>query len=175
MPNYKRYYSNEYTNIFITMVTNKRQPLLIDNIQLLRFAFQETLKKYKFKIIAICVLPDHIHMIIEEPELKNYSNIISSIKKVFSHNINKIYKNNELSESRIKRKETGIWQRRFYEHTIRDEKDFCRHLDYIHYNPYKHYKIAPAKWEYSSFKKYVKMGIYPDNWCDFDNIDIDIE
>ena len=167
MPNYKRYYVQGYPYIFITMVTYNRQKILIDNIDLLRYAFKKTLQNYNYEIVAICVLQDHIHMIIKDNNIGNYSNIIGSIKKIFTYNIKNKPNKEHLTKSMIKRKECGIWQRRFYEHTIRDEKDFNIHIDYIHYNPYKHYNISPKNWEYSSFKKFVNLGYYDLDWCDY--------
>lgn len=58
-----------------------------------------------------------------------------------------------------------FWQNRYFEHTIRDEKDLYRHLDYIHYNSMKHYNILPKNWNFSSFKHFVKNGYYEENWC----------
>ncbi len=69
------------------------------------------------------------------------------------------------NKSRIKKREQAVWQRRFWEHLIRDEKDFLKHVEYIHYNPVKHgYAIAPSDWHYSSFHKFVQDGIYNKNW-----------
>ena len=70
-----------------------------------------------------------------------------------------------MSSSNIKRKERDIWQRRFWEHTIKDENDFYKHIDYIHYNSMKHYQIAPKDWKYSTFKKFVDAGYYEIDWC----------
>lgn len=67
------------------------------------------------------------------------------------------------------RKEAGVWQRRFYDHIIRNEEDFNKQIDYIHYNSYKHYQIAPKDWEYSSFEKYVEKGFYELDWCNFED------
>jgi len=75
----------------------------------------------------------------------------------------------------IKRKKAGVWQRRFYGRILRDEKDLFNHLDYIHYNSFKHYKILPKDWKYSSFNKFVKIGYYDKNWCDFDFENINFE
>ena len=63
--------------------------------------------------------------------------------------------------------EKGIWQRRYYDHIIRDDEDLYRHIDYIHYNSVKHNNIAPKDWEYSTFKKFVEKGNYELNWCNF--------
>ena len=74
---------------------------------------------------------------------------------------------NELTPSEQKRGEKGVWQRRYYDHIIRDENDFNRHLDYIHYNSVKHYNISPKDWEYSSFHKFVKNEYYDEDWCNY--------
>ena len=73
------------------------------------------------------------------------------------------------TEAQLDRREKGIWQRKYYDHIIRDENDFNKHLDYIHYNSMKHLNIAPIVWEFSSFKKFVKQGFYQEDWCNFDN------
>ena len=174
MPNYKRYYLQEYSYIFITIVTYQRKELLLDNINLLREAFLKVKQNYEFEIVAICVLKNHLHMIIKEKELKNFSKIISNLKKYFSYYMTDKTNKTELSESMQKRNEAGIWQRRFYDHIIRNQDDFNKHIDYIHYNSYKHYKIPPRNWEYSSFNKFVKFGYYDIDWCDF-NDDLDLE
>ena len=84
-------------------------------------------------------------------------------------------KGEKLSDSRIKRRERGIWQRRFWEHMIRDENDFNRHLDYIHWNPVKHgYVTNVIDWPHSSFHKFVKMGWYSENWGYQDDVDFEV-
>ena len=81
----------------------------------------------------------------------------------------KLLLNEELSLSAQKRGEKGIWQRRYYEHIIRDKDNLYKHIDYIHYNSIKHYKILPKNWEYSSFKNFVKNNYYDENWCNFND------
>lgn len=174
MPNYKRYYLQDYHYIFITIVTFQRQKILIDNIELLRNSFKIILAKYNFKIFAISILKDHIHLIIKLENIKDFSNIISNFKKHFSYNYKHKPDKKDLPLSLIKRKEAGIWQRRFYEHIIRNEEDLQKHLDYIHYNSFKHYNIVPKDWKYSTFKKFVDSGYYDLNWCDY-NHDIELE
>lgn len=114
-------------------------------------------------------------MILKEKELKNFSKIIANLKKYFSYNLTEKSSKPELPQSMQKRKEAGIWQRRFYDHIIRDQEDFNKHLDYIHYNPYKHYQILPKNWKYSSFNEFVKLGYYEKKWYDFDDTDLNIE
>lgn len=113
------------------------------------------------------MLPDHLHCIWTLPEGDtNYSLRWGEIKKLFSkayHKQIEVYENR--NESRVKRGETVIWQRRFWEHTIRDLDDYQRHMDYIHYNPVKHELVNNVKdWEWSSFHRYVKWGLYESNW-----------
>ena len=173
MSRYRRYYLEGYSYVFITMVTFNRSSILIENIDVLRDAFRKTKQKFDFEIVAICILHDHVHMIIRENELKNFSKIVGSIKKYFSYNVN--LRKNKLTESMQKRKESGIWQRRFYDHIIRNDLDFEKHLDYIHYNSFKHYNISPKKWMYSTFEKFVKLGFYNENWCEYKFDDSDWE
>ena len=141
------------------MVTEHRNPILIENIHIIKTSFINTIKIYKYKLIAYNIQPNHIHCIIKPKNISDYSKIIKSFKYSFT----KEYKN----KNRILLK---IWQNRFYEHTIRDEKDMNVHLDYIHYNSMKHNKVAPQNWEYSSFEKYVKRGMYDINWCNYSDI-----
>jgi len=164
MPNYKRYYiRNRY--VFITVVTHNRQPILIENIDLLRECFKKTLKTFDFEIFASVILPNHFHIIIKPANIKDFSKIVGLIKKYFSYSIDEKYNDKNINESRIKRAEKGIWQRRFYDHLIRDEEDLHLHLDYIHYNPVKHgYSKSVKDWKFSSFTKFVKLENYDMNW-----------
>lgn len=173
MSNYIRQYIPNST-VFITIITYNRQKILLENISLLRKCLLNA--PYNYKIFACVVLPEHIHFLIKPANIKDLSKIISSIKYSFSKELDK---NNNISESKAKKREKGIWHRRFYDHVIRDENDLNKHIDYIHYNPMKHYNIAPKDWEYSSFKKFVKRGFYDENWCNYDdknkikNLDLD--
>ena len=167
MSNYKRMYLQGYDYVFFTIVTNNRENILIENIDLLRESFKNALENFEFNIIAICVMQNHLHMILKLKNIKEYPKIIYSIKFYFSHRLNK---NNKISESKVKKGEKGIWQRRYWEHTIRDEKDLYTHLDYIHYNSMKHYQISPRNWKYSTFLKFVEKGYYDINWCNFDDV-----
>ena len=173
--NYRRAYI-ENSKIFITIVTSKRRPILIDNIDLLRDSFRRTKEKIKFEINAIVILPDHLHMIIQPEDNKIYPEIIKRVKVNFSRNIDTTkIEDYEESESRKTKKEKDIWQRRYWEHTITDERDLCSCIDYIHYNPVKHGLVKQAKeWKYSTFEKYVKQGLYDEYWCDF-NKDIGVK
>jgi putative transposase len=145
---------------------------LLNNIDLLRESFRLSRSKYNYKIEAIVILPEHFHMIITPKIAKDYPKIISHIKRSFLYGLDKDLKNSakiDLSSSKLKRQHSGIWQSRYHEHTIRDEKDFKIRFDYIHFNPVKHKLVSKVNdWEYSSFHKYIKMGWYDSSWCDFD-------
>ena len=168
--NYRRVFiQNSY--VFITIVSSKRRNILIENIKLLRAAIKRSIDIYNYEIFAICVLPDHIHMIIKPYDIKDYPNIVKLIKTNFSKKINKSeIKDYKLSKSNISKKEFDIWQRRYYEHTIISQEDLNKHTDYIHYNPIKHKQVKHLKdWKYSSFHKFVKNGFYEPDWCNFDD------
>lgn len=152
---------------FFTVVTHNRRKFLCtpENITLLRFAFKKVMERHPFTIDAIVVMPDHLHILWTLPDGdSNYSIRWSLIKREFSRSCNDECKG-ELSASRVARKELAVWQHRFWEHEIRDEEDFERHADYIHYNPVKHgVAKLPSAWEYSSFHRYVREGVYPVDW-----------
>lgn len=167
---YKRLFiENSY--VFITIVTAKRRKILLENIQILREAFNKTIQNYNYELYAICVLPEHIHMIIKSYNINDYPKIIQQLKRYFSQNINKQNINNySLTSGNIKRKECDIWQHRYWEHTIRNIDDLYKHLDYIHYNPIKHgYSNNAKDWKFSSFNKFVKQHFYELDWCNFDD------
>jgi len=166
--NYRRAYI-ENSKIFITFVTSKRRQILITNIDTIRKSFKQTKEKLQFDIDAIVILPDHLHMIIQPKENKTYPEIIRQIKANFSRKIDVTkLEDYQLTQSRKDKKEKDIWQRRYWEHTITDEEDLIRHINYIHYNPVKHRYVKQAKeWKYSTFNKYVEQGLYDENWCDF--------
>ncbi|NEO34659.1 MAG: transposase [Symploca sp. SIO3C6] len=155
---------------FFTQVTHHRQKWLCSAIArpLLRSAFLTVKAKYPFSIDAIVLLPDHIHCIWTlPPNDSDYSTRWRLIKSdVTRHGASQLKVNAARSESRQKRGEQNLWQRRFWEHWIRDEADFMRHCDYIHFNPVRHGLCdRPLDWQYSSFHRYVAMGVYDANWC----------
>ncbi|MEI8128687.1 MAG: transposase [bacterium] len=167
MPEYRRLKLPHHP-VFITIVTFNRNPILIKNIQLLRESFKVAKQKHIFEIFASVVLPDHMHLILNLDDLSDYSSIISLVKSNFSKNIDEnelLNIKEQLTASKIKKREKGVWQRRFIEHTIRDKKDLYNHLNYIHYNPVQHGLVKNARdWEYSSFQKFVKKKWYEVDW-----------
>ena len=166
MSNYRRYFLKNFP-VFITMVSNHRQKLFVKNIKILRKAFRNAKSYYDFKIIAITVMQDHVHLILEMSTPEDLPKIIRLIKIYFSTNISEQINDKYISESMKRRGEKGIWQRRYYDHIIRNEDDLWTHIDYIHFNSMKHYNISPKNWQYSSFHKFVKNDYYDINWCNF--------
>ena len=141
MPNYRRV-KVKGGNYFFTMVTNKRQKIFSSLAlrELLLDAFDHVSQFHPFSMEAFCVLPDHIHFLWQMPEDDdNFSMRIAEIKKRFSKTyFDEIDRTISKDTLQTKRGESGIWQRRFWEHYIRDEEDLHNHIDYIHYNPIKH-------------------------------------
>jgi len=158
MSEYRRLYQQEGW-YFFTVVTYNREKILIqpDNLKRLRLSFHSVMKKLPFKIDAVVILPDHIHCIWRlPPDDADFSTRWRLIKRYFSISMN---------ASLTKRDEKKVWQRRFWEHLLRDGKDCQIHVDYIHYNPVKHgYVQSPYDWPYGSFRRAVKQGLYPADW-----------
>lgn len=153
---------------FFTVVTFKREKILTktENVQLLRESFKPVMRNHPFKIDAFVLLPDHLHCIWTNPENdSDYSTRWRLIKSNFTRRCeDKI--SHKPFESRKRKKEQAVWQRRFWEHQIRNSPDFIRHVEYIHYNPVKHgYVRSPKDWPYSSFKKYVREHKYKITWA----------
>ncbi len=168
MPEYRRVYMPGST-VFITMVTYQRSRIFNGETarQALRDAWKTVGKRYPFVTDAICVLPDHIHAMITLPEDdSNYSLRIREIKRLFTMRF--LAESGETAlpnPSRVRKKEAAVWQRRFWEHTIRDEQDYEHHFDYIHFNPVKHDLVERVVvWPWSSFHRYVGLGLYEPDW-----------
>jgi putative transposase len=152
---------------FFTVVTHRRQGFLCvpENVSLLRDAFRYVLQRHPFKIDAFVLLTDHLHCIWTlPPDDDDFSTRWRLVKSTFTRKCNPIYRDSP-SSSRRRKNEQAIWQRRFWEHRIRDEKDLIQHVEYIHYNPVKHGLVkTPKDWEYSSFHRHVREGIYEQDW-----------
>ncbi len=166
MPNYLRVYIKGAT-VFFTVVTHKRNPVFQDDvaINLLRQCIQKTMNMYPFKMDAIVILLDHLHTIWTLPENDfDFSIRWKRIKSLFSRNYHNLLVES-VSESMRRKNEKGVWQRRFWEHVVKDQEDFNRLCDYIHYNPVKHGLVnSPWEWKHSSFRKHVEFGSYSKDW-----------
>lgn len=168
MPNYHRV-KTPNALYFFTVVTDQRRKIFTSEQarNCLHQAFQHVRERWHFEIEAIVLLPDHLHTIWKLPDdSTDYSTRWRLIKHQFTKEMKAhINPSIKISNSRKMKKEQAIWQRRFWEHQIRDEKDFEHHLHYIHYNPVKHgYVDSPKDWQWSSFHKYVTMEWYDQEW-----------
>ena len=159
MPNYRRVRIAGGTYFFTVNLLERRQRLLTKHIADLRRAIAWTKRRWPFRIEALVVLPDHFHAVIALPEGDaNYAQRLRHIKGRFSRSLEK---SEWLSSVREERGERGIWQRRFWEHYIRDDADFRNHIDYCYYNPVKHGLVENiADWPHSTYHRDVRCGRY---------------
>ena len=159
---YRRNFVPGGTFFFTTALADRRSLALVENIDLLRQACRVTCQERSFSIDAVVVLPDHLHIVVTLPaDDADYPGRWKRCKGLFSRLVAK------RSGGLINRRgEYALWQRRYWEHTIRDELDFERHVNYIHYNPVKHGLVPRvADWPFSSFHRYVARGILPGDWA----------
>jgi putative transposase len=168
MPDYRRAYVPGGT-FFFTVTTFERQPILTGEPcrAALRLAINEVRKRFPFQSIAWVLLPDHLHTIWKLPDMDtDFSLRWSLIKQRVTQQCTDNAGDLAITLSRQRRRERTVWQRRFWEHFIRDDIDFQNHIDYIHYNPVKHgYVTRPSDWPYSTFHQFVRNGVYPADWA----------
>jgi putative transposase len=164
MTGYRRNRVPGGTFFFTVNLYDRRSRLLVQHIEVLRDAVRQAQRRAPFHIDAWVVLPDHMHCLWTLPEGDiDFSGRWNAIKINFSR---KMPAGEYRSASRASRRERGIWQRRFWEHTIRDEGGYAAHVDYIHFNPVKHGLVERvADWPFSSFHRAVAQGIYPREWA----------
>ncbi|MDH5444768.1 MAG: transposase [Gammaproteobacteria bacterium] len=164
MPNYRRNRIPGGCYFFtVNLLERHNNTLLVDHIDLLRQVVKQVYDRYYFHINGWVVLPEHMHFIWTLPKGDDdYAGRIRLIKMLFSK---KLSKDERRSSVRIHKGERGIWQRRYWEHTIRNERDYVQHMDYLHYNPVKHgYVNKVIDWPYSTFRRLVCQGMYPECW-----------
>jgi putative transposase len=164
MTDYRRNFIAGGIFFFTVNLAERQLRLLTEHIDELRTAFRETRRRHPFTIDAMVVLPDHLHAVWTLPEGDaDFATRWRLIKSGFSRHV---ATGERISDSRAAKAERGIWQRRYWEHTIRDANDFARHVDYIHINPIKHGLVARVRdWPYSSFHRMVRIGNYPEDWA----------
>jgi len=164
MSNYRRVRVPGGTYFFTVNLLERRRRLLVDRIGDLRASFRATHAVRPCEILAIVVLPDHLHCLWRlPPGDADNANRWAQIKAGFSR---RLAVEERRSARRVARRERGIWQRRYWEHLIRDDDDLRRHVEYIHYNPVKHGHAAhPGDWPHSSFRRWVALGDYPVDWA----------
>jgi putative transposase len=164
MSRYRRAKIEGGTFFFTLTLADRTSDLLIRHIDRLRRSYRATQERLPFQTVAICVLPDHLHALWSLPEGDaDFASRWSLFKSGFSRGLPTA---KTRSASKAAKREKGIWQRRYWEHAIRDDADFERHVDYIHYNPVKHGLVTRvADWPHSSFHRYVEQGILPVDWA----------
>jgi putative transposase len=164
MPYYRRNRVAGGTYFFTVALSDRKSDLLVREIAALRTAVARTRLLHPFKIDAWVVLPEHMHAVWTLPEGDaDFPLRWTLVKRTFSA---AVPQGEDRSASRLAKGERGIWQRRFWEHTIRDADDFARHVDYVHFNPVKHGLVSrAADWPFSSFRRAVARGHYPAEWA----------
>jgi putative transposase len=168
MPEYRRT-RIEGATYFFTVVTFRRQPILClpESLDAMRDVITDVAQRHPFQADAWVVLPDHMHFVWTLPEGdSNYSVRWAIVKKELTKRLSSsIGTDNARTQSRQHHREGTVWQRRFWEHQIRDEQDFRAHVDYIHFNPVKHGLVgSPNEWRCSSFHGWVAQGAYEEDW-----------
>lgn len=167
MTKYRRTYVPGASWFFtVNLAQRKENQLLMTHLDELRRAFQYIKGRYPFRLDAVVILPDHLHCTRTLPlGDSDYSTRWNLLKGRFSRAIET---GERISKSRKKRRERGVWQRRFWEHLITSQEDFNRHVDYIHWNPVKHGWVKQVSdWPHSSFHGYAASGLCSSNWgCD---------
>jgi putative transposase len=163
MVRYRRNFVHGGTYFFTVTLLDRNSSALVDHIGALRAAFRASRRERPFMIDAIVILPDHLHAILTLPEDDaDFSGRWRRIKGHFSSRMIAA----GASVSRHPNGDYALWQRRFWEHTIRDEDDYARRVEYIHFNPLKHGLVSRVReWPYSSFHRYVRLGILPNDWA----------
>jgi putative transposase len=162
MPRYVRAKLKGSVFFFTVVLADRSSRLLVDEIDRLRIVYRTVQQRRPFETIAICVLPDHIHAVWALPERDaDFSSGWSLIKSGFSRGLAPLPR----SARKVRKREKGIWQRRYWEHAIRDDVDLERHIDYIHFNPVKHGHVARVvDWPHSSFHRDVERGLLAADW-----------
>jgi len=163
MVRYRRNFVAGGTYFFTVTLADRRSSALTDRIDVLRAAVQAIRHAHPFTIDAIVVLPDHLHAVMTLPVGDaGYPKRWMLIKRRFTDGLVK-------SGALLHRRSDGgyiVWQRRFWEHTIRNKSDFERHVDYVHFNPVKHGLVNRVRdWPHSSFHRYVRQGLLPEDWA----------
>ncbi len=148
---------------FTAALADRSSDLLVREIGRLRQIYLSIQRRRPFETIAVCVLPDHLHAVWSLPlQDADFPRRWNLIKGGFSRGLPE---RESRGNSKIAKREKGIWQRRYWEHVIRDDADLTRHIDYVHFNPVKHgYVPNVREWPYSSFHRYVARGLLPADW-----------
>ncbi len=151
------------TYFFTVNLAERKNTLLIEHFDKLRSAFNKTKIQHPFLLDAMVVLPEHLHAVWTLP--KNDNDFAKRWMLIESNFSRQLPKTERINKSRKTKGERGIWQRRYWEHLIRDEIDYQRHVEYIHYNPVKHgFVDKPTDWKYSTIHQHIELGKIDKNW-----------
>ncbi len=168
MSNYRRAYTAGGTYFFTVVTYRRRKILCNDAVRIaLRAGIQSVQQKHPFTIDGWVLLPNHLHCIWTLPENDSDFGIRwAMIKRFVTKQCGSdFFRDDWMNTSKRKRNESTLWQRRFWEHQIRDDGDYEKHMDYLHYNPVKHGLVNQVKdWPHSTFHRYVREGVYDENW-----------
>jgi len=167
MPNYRRIRLPGASHFFTVTLADRSSPLLIDHVDDLRRAYAETMRDTPVHCDAMVILPDHLHAVWTlPPGDSGYSERWRKIKHWFTRMVGRFAHPTHLSPSKRAKRERGLWQRRFWEHTIRDETDFHRRVTYCWGNPVKHGLVSrPVDWPYSSLHRDIRAGHVGPEWA----------
>lgn len=160
---YRRANAAGGTYFFTVNLAERRKDTLVRHIEIFREVFRSVKQAHPFSLLAMVVLPDHLHAVWRLPPADaDYPLRWSLIKSGFSRRISRL---ESIRASRLAKRERGIWQRRYWEHQIRHEADLVRHVDYIHFNPVKHGWVAhPVDWPNSTLHEYIARGVVGPDW-----------
>lgn len=174
MSNYRRNTQMGATYFFTVCLNDRNSQLLIDYIGELRHAYRKTQQKMPFYADAMVILPDHFHALWTLPSNdSDYANRIRLFKSYFTRQLPPELKHTT-NQNRLNHRQTGIWQLRYWEHTIQNDIDYQRHMNYILYNPVKHgYTKAVKDWQFSSFRQSVMAGLYDKAWGSLEHATMD--
>jgi REP-associated tyrosine transposase len=163
MPDYRRLRIPGATYFFTVNLLDRRSDLLVAHVAKLREVVRAVRSKWPFHIDAWVVLPEHMHCLWTMPkDDSDFPRRWQEIKITFAKSLPKV---EPRSARMIGRRERGIWQRRYWEHAIRDDRDYAVHMDYVHFNPVKHgLTETPGDWPFSTFRRCVATGLYPADW-----------
>ena len=164
MPNYRRVWVPGGTYFFTVALDDRSSRILVERIDALRRAFALAKRAAPFAVDAIVVLPDHLHAVWTLPlDDSDYATRWARIKAEFSR---ALPGGERVSASRLRKRERGIWQRRYWARAIVDERDWAAHVDYVHINPVKHgHATRAADWPWSSFHRFVRDGVLTRDWA----------
>lgn len=177
MSNYRRANTKGATYFFTVVIYRRQRFLYEENVkEALRNGIRDVQTTHPFTIDAWVLLPDNLHCIWTlPPNNANLGTRWAMIKRFVTKRCGPDLRRDDwMNASKRKRNESTLWQRRFWEHRIRDDWDYELHMDYIHYNPVKHSFVKNVKdWPHSTFHRYVREGVYCDNWGGDGSVAID--